>query len=164
MAVFHLSYLRMTNLMSITTRAATYTDASHIDRLLRSLAEFEGVTADLTFSLAELEHALSEARQFFALVAESDDQIAGCVTYTWDFAIWSGGPILRIDDLIVDERCRGRGVGTALMQALAERALERGAKMRWEIEPGNENALKFYARLGVSLRAKIVARWSPKKG
>lgn len=154
----------MMNLMSITTRDATSADASHIDRLLRSLAEFEGVTADLTFTLADLEHALSESRQFFALIAQSDDQIAGCVTYTWDFAIWSGGPILRVDDLIVDEKYRGLGVGTALMQALAERALERGAKMRWEVEPSNENALKFYARLGVTLRDKIVARWSPTKG
>ncbi|MFI0844385.1 GNAT family N-acetyltransferase [Mesorhizobium sp. IMUNJ 23232] len=150
--------------MSITTRSATSTDASHIDRLLRALAEFEGVTADLTFTLADLERALSESGQFHAVVAESDDQIAGCVTYTWDFAIWSGGPILRVDDLVVDERYRGLGVGTALMQALAERALERGANMRWEVEPNNENALKFYARLGVSLRNKIVARWSPTKG
>ena len=150
--------------MSITTRSATLGDACHIDRLLRSLAEFEGVLVDLTFTLADLEHALSQSGQFHALVAESDDEIAGCVTYTWDFAIWSGGPILRVDDLIVDERYRGRGAGTALMQAVAERALERGAKMRWEVEPSNENALKFYARLGVTLRNKIVARWSPTKG
>ncbi|MEQ1954006.1 GNAT family N-acetyltransferase [Mesorhizobium sp. CN2-181] len=150
--------------MSFKTRDATSTDASHVDRLLRSLADFEGVSDDLTFTLADIERALSESGQFHALVAECQGQVAGCVTYTWDFAIWSGGTILRVDDLIVDEKYRGVGVGTALMRALAERALERGAKMRWEVEPSNENALKFYARLGVTLRNKIVARWSPTKG
>jgi len=142
-------------------RNALPVDASQIDRLLRSLAEFEGVSADLTFTLQELAAALSDPGQLHALIAERNNQIAGCVTYTWDFAIWSGGPILRVDDLIVDEGHRGCGVGTALMRALAQRALERGAKMRWEVEPDNQDALRFYARLGVTLRNKIVARWSP---
>lgn len=121
----------------------------------------EGVATDLTFTLPQLELALSDPCQFHALIAERNGEIAGCVTYTWDFALWSGGTILRVDDLIVEERHRGFGVGTALMRELARRAVERRAKMRWEVEPDNESALRFYARLGVTLRKKVVARWSP---
>ena len=46
---------------------------------------------------------------------EDGEGVAGFVTYTIDFMLWTGGDILRIDDLFVRERARGAGAGTALM-------------------------------------------------
>jgi ribosomal protein S18 acetylase RimI-like enzyme len=143
----------------ITIVAAEASHASSIDWLLRQLATWEGTLLDLTYELPQLEDALSK-KHIHALVAVSGADVLGCLTYTWDFALWSGGRVMRIDDLIVDERRLGRGIGTRLMSAAAELAVTAGATVRWEVEAGNAQAQRFYRRLGVKLKDKVVARWS----
>jgi hypothetical protein len=46
-----------------------------------------------------------------------------------------------------------------MMRHIAELALAGNMIARWEIEPANLAAQKFYQGLGASLRDKIVARW-----
>ncbi|MGB3643407.1 MAG: GNAT family N-acetyltransferase [Mesorhizobium sp.] len=139
--------------------AAEPSHAAAIDRLLRQLAASEGTLADLTYELPELTDALSRG-QIHALVAMSGADLLGCLTYTWDFALWSGGRVMRIDDLIVDKDGRDQGIGTRLMTASAEQAVTMGATARWEVEAENAQAQQFYRRLGVDLKNKVVARWS----
>ena len=139
--------------------AAEPSHAAAIDRLLRQLAVSEGTLADLTYELPELSDALSQG-QIHALVAVSGTDVLGCLTFTWDFALWSGGRVMRIDDLIVDERWRDQGMGTRLMAAAAEQAVTMGATARWEVEAENAQAQQFYRRQGVDLKNKVVARWS----
>ena len=56
------------------------------------------------------------------------------------------GKVAWLDDLWVEPRWIGRGVGTILFQAAAARARELGAKqMEWEAEL---NAVGFYEKLG----------------
>jgi ribosomal protein S18 acetylase RimI-like enzyme len=139
--------------------AAGPSHAAAIDLLLRQLATSEGTLADLTYELPELNDALSRG-QIHALIAVSGKAVLGCLTYTWDFALWSGGRVMRIDDLIVDERWRDQGIGTRLMAAAAEQAVTMGATARWEVEAENAQAEQFYRRQGVVLKNKVVARWS----
>ncbi len=139
--------------------AAEPSHAAAIDRLLRQLAASEGTLADLTYELPELTDALSRG-QIHALVAMSGADLLGCLTYTWDFALWSGGRVMRIDDLIVDKDGRDQGIGTRLMTASAEQAVTMGATARWEVEAENAQGQQFYRRLGVDLKNKVVARWS----
>ena len=141
--------------------AAEPSHAAAIDRLLRQLATSEGTLADLTYKLPDLTDALSRG-QIHALAALSGADVLGCLTYTWDFALWSGGRVMRIDDLIIDEGWRDQGIGTRLMAAAAEQAVTMGATARWEIEAENAQAQQFYRRLGVDLKNKVVARWSIK--
>ncbi len=139
--------------------AAEPSHAAAIDRLLRQLAALEGTLADLTYELPELTDALSKGL-VHALIAVSGTDVLGCLTYTWDFALWSGGRVMRMDDLIVDESWRGRGIGSRLMAAAAKQAVTTGATVRWEVEAENAQAQQFYRRLGVDLKNKVVARWS----
>jgi GNAT superfamily N-acetyltransferase len=142
-------------------RFATKDDAEGIDRMLRALAALEGTTDALSFSVSELQFALSTPNlRMQAVVAEYLGQLIGCVTFTKDFAIWSGGPILRIDDVYVEEPYRGAGIGKALMGEVAAHAVEQNASVRWEIENDNHRAKRFYLSLGVVLKQKTVARWS----
>lgn len=139
-------------------RGASSLDAPFIDRLLRQLAALEGTSGDIAYTLVEMEEAFDRG-YLRAFVAVVDGRIVGCLTLTWDFAIWSGGKVLRIDDLIVDESWRAKGIGTALMRAAAALALSQRASMRWEVEVSNEAAQRFYRGMGVKLKDKIVARW-----
>lgn len=133
--------------------------ATAIDRLLRQLADSEGTSANLTYGLKDLTDALAKGF-IHSLVASIDGNIVGCLTFTWDFAIWSGGRIMRIDDLIVDHGRRDRGIGTRLMLAAALLAVGEAATVRWEVETRNARAQRFYRRLGADLKPKVVARWS----
>jgi GNAT superfamily N-acetyltransferase len=145
----------------VLVRSATSLDASGIDRMLRELAHLEGTTHAIEYRLEDLVFALSSPNlPMRAVVAVDAGELVGCVTFTKDFALWSGGPILRIDDVFVDGRYRRTGVGRAMMGEVAVIALEENAPVRWEIEPGNTAALEFYANLGAVLKPKVVARWS----
>jgi GNAT superfamily N-acetyltransferase len=141
-------------------RNATAADAAEIDRMIRDLVAYEG-TGTPTFTVEQLATALSGTPpRLHALVAEDDEGLIGFVSYTIDFAIWTGGDVIRVDDVFVRARARGTGAGTRLMLRIAELALAGGMTCRWEIEPVNLGAQHFYGTLGVNLREKIVARWS----
>jgi GNAT superfamily N-acetyltransferase len=142
-------------------RNATAADAAEIERMIRDLVAYEGNTGKPAFSVEQLAAALSgNPPRLCALVAEDDGGLTGFVSYTIDFAIWTGGDVIRIDDVFVRERARGSGAGTGLMLRIAELALAGGMTCRWEIEPSNLGAQYFYGTLGVEVREKMVARWS----
>lgn len=142
-------------------RPALPGDAAAIKLMIRELVAYEGITAELNFSVEQLAAALTGSPpKLQALIAEDGEGVAGFVTYTIDFMLWTGGDILRIDDLFVRERARGAGAGTALMARIAEIAVEAGLPCRWEIEMANTRAQHFYATLGAELRDKKIARWS----
>lgn len=142
-------------------RDATAADAAEIERMIHELVAYESHTGTLAFSVAQLAAALSgSAPRLRALVAEDDDGLIGFVSYTIDFAIWTGGDVIRVDDVFVRERARGSGAGTRLMLRIAELALAGGMTCRWEIEPANLGAQYFYGTLGVDVREKMIARWS----
>jgi GNAT superfamily N-acetyltransferase len=141
-------------------RDATAADAAEIEHMIRDLVAYEGNVGTLAFGVEELAAALSGSPpRLRALVAEDGEGLAGFVSYTIDFAIWTGGDVIRVDDVFVRARARGTGAGSALMLRIAELALAGGMSCRWEIEPANLGAQYFYGTLGVDLREKIVARW-----
>lgn len=144
-----------------TIRAAKPSDAPDIAAMIRELAEHEGSAEALSFSVDQVHGALDgKPPRLRAVIAEDSGGAIGCVTYTIDFAIWTGGDVLRVDDVFVRARARGRGVGRLMMAEIARLALAGGMTARWEIEPANLPAQKFYRALGVAIRDKIVARWS----
>ena len=60
---------------------------------------------------------------------------------------------LYIDDLCVDEAARGRGVATALFRHVTAVAKSEGADfITLNVWQGNENALRFYEKMGMKPR------------
>lgn len=67
-----------------------------------------------------------------------------------------------IEDVVVDEAARGRGVGEALNQAAVGRALELGARtVELTSRPSREAANRLYQRLGFVRRDSNVYRYTP---
>ena len=57
---------------------------------------------------------------------------------------------LYIDDICVDEECRGKGVGTAIYEAVCRYAKMRKChKITLNVWCGNDGAMKFYENLGL---------------
>ena len=70
-----------------------------------------------------------------------------------DIPVLVPGKIGYIQDFVVREDCRGRGVGTRLMEASKEWAARRGAQyLRLSVLPDNTGAQRFYARHGLAMQ------------
>jgi ribosomal protein S18 acetylase RimI-like enzyme len=68
----------------------------------------------------------------------------------------------RIEDVIVDERARGRGIGEALTLTAVRRAFEEGAaNVELTSNPARLAANRLYQRLGFTLRQTNVYRFLP---
>jgi ribosomal protein S18 acetylase RimI-like enzyme len=67
-----------------------------------------------------------------------------------------------IEDVVVDEAVRGRGVGEALSQAAIQRAVGLGARtVELTSRPSREAANRLYQRLGFVRRDSNVYRYTP---
>jgi ribosomal protein S18 acetylase RimI-like enzyme len=142
-------------------RDAVPADAAAIAAMIHELIAFEESGVAPSFTVDQLASALTDPpRRLRAIIAEDPTGIAGFISYTIDFAIWTGGEVLRIDDVFVRARARGRGVGRSLMLHVASIAVHGQMPCRWEIEPGNEGAQRFYRSLGVEIRDKKTAQWN----
>jgi GNAT superfamily N-acetyltransferase len=96
-----------------------------------------------------LERALADPARVGVLVAERDGAVIGMVTAQLVTSTAEGGASAWIEDMVVAERERGRGIGRRLLEAIEAWAVARGAS-RLQLLADRENApaLAFYARLG----------------
>lgn len=95
-----------------------------------------------------------ETEQFQYRVARQGRDIVGFISWGVKNNLWAQGWLLHIDDLIVDERCRSRRVGTVLMDHAQQYALDHDCRYL-ELDSGlhRVNAHRFYERYGYSKRA-----------
>jgi ribosomal protein S18 acetylase RimI-like enzyme len=93
------------------------------------------------------------------LLAERDGEPVGYVSAVRKLHLWLGHDVLALDDLFVRPGHRDAGVGRLLMLELARIATAEGMAIRWEMRADNVDAQRFYARLGASLRTKVIAFW-----
>lgn len=83
------------------------------------------------------------------LVAERAGEVIGMVTVQLVASTAEGAASGLLEDLVVDERVRGEGLGTRLLHAAEGWAYERGAtRLQLLADRANGPALRFYRRLG----------------
>ena len=139
-------------------RPATSADTLTICRLIRALADYEGLSADVFLDEDRLREHLFGPRPFAeALLAEETGGVVGFALFFHDYSTFLARPGLYLEDLFVVPEHRGKGHGKALLAAVARLALERGcARLEWSVLDWNESALRFYGALG----ARRVEGWS----
>jgi ribosomal protein S18 acetylase RimI-like enzyme len=93
------------------------------------------------------------------LVGRDGDAIVGSLTLVL-FRIPTGVRAW-IEDVVVDESVRGRGVGEALSREALRRAVAAGARtVDLTSRPSREAANRLYRRLGFEIRDTNVYRWA----
>jgi ribosomal protein S18 acetylase RimI-like enzyme len=93
-------------------------------------------------------------------LARDGDEIVGSLTLVL-FRIPIGGLRAWIEDVVVDESARGRGVGEALTSAAIARAQSAGARtVDLTSRPSREAANRLYQRVGFEQRATNVYRFT----
>lgn len=83
------------------------------------------------------------------LVAEQSGRVVGMCSGQTVISTAEGGPALLVEDLVVDEAARTRGIGSRLLEGLALWAAARGAsRLQLLADRTNHRALSFYSRRG----------------
>ena len=122
--------------------------------LYRELARFERLPPPNDDEATRLAAMIFESGRLEALVAEVDGVIQGIAVFSEGIgSSFRARPMIFLEDLAVTAAVRSRGVGAALVAALAREGLARGAlRMEWAVLDWNVDAMRFYRRLGAAPR------------
>ncbi|NEU12131.1 GNAT family N-acetyltransferase [Methylobacterium sp. BTF04] len=83
-----------------------------------------------------------------ALVAEEGGRLVGLAHYTFHASAWTLGPYCYLQDLFTAPEARGRGIGRALVEAVASEARRAGAdRVYWLTKEDNAAARALYDTL-----------------
>ena len=137
--------------MNITIRRAIASDCASILRLVRELAAYERAPEEVTVSLEHFrESGFGEKPVWWAFVAEisspnkPEKTIIAFALYYIRFSTWKGQRMY-LEDIIVTEEHRGKGIGKILMNRLIEEAKEKNLHgISWQVLDWNEPAIQFY--------------------
>ncbi|MBN9298997.1 MAG: GNAT family N-acetyltransferase [Filimonas sp.] len=142
--------------MMITIRRAERKDCKRIMELVQELADFEKAPQEVTVTLDHFEESgFSDQPIWWAFVAEENDIILGFALYYIRYSTWKGQRMY-LEDLLVTEEARGKGIGKLLFDALITEAKEKGYNgITWQVLDWNEPAIQFYKKL----QADISGEW-----
>jgi len=131
-------------------RFATVQDCPAILGFIRELAEYERLLHEVVADEAAIKSSLFGVKPAAeVLLAELSGTAVGFALFFQSYSTFLAKPGLYLEDLFVQPEVRGRGVGLALMSALARIATQRNyGRFEWSVLAWNEPSLKFYESLG----------------
>ena len=135
----------------VRVRPARPTDAPILAEMANDLNDHVGIHGRPFTPERILADGFGPRAAFTPLVAELDGAVVGyaffAAGYNTDFAARA----MWLHDIFVTPPARGRGVGYALMAAVAAETVRIGcASLDWGVHPANAGALEFYRRLGAA--------------
>ena len=137
---------------------ATIHDAALLRTMIRELADYEHELDRVTITEEDLARdGFGKNPRFRALIAEWDEHPAGYALFFGYYSTWAGRGLF-LEDLFVRQAFRSRGIGKALLAAVARIAVEEHCYgIHWEVLDWNERAIELYTRLGARFRDQ----WRP---
>ena len=130
-------------------RMAKTDDVPVILRFIIELAEFEGAESEIQSTEEGLRKVLFESCRAEAMIAELGGVPVGFAIWAYSFSTFTGKPTLYIDDIYVQERCRGKGIGGRMFSCLAEIASKNDcARMDWYCMETNVSGKTYYHKMG----------------
>ncbi|HYD20059.1 MAG TPA: GNAT family N-acetyltransferase [Flavipsychrobacter sp.] len=131
----------------IIIREARAEDCSRMLELVKELAIYERAPYEVTVDPEHFrESGFGEKPVWWAYVAETDGFVVGFALYYVRFSTWKGQRMY-LEDILVTEEWRCKGIGRKLMDRLIEVAGEKKfTGIMWQVLDWNEPAINFYKR------------------
>jgi GNAT superfamily N-acetyltransferase len=141
----------------ITIRAARPEDADQVAAMARALSLSDGSRPSRFSAEAFRRDGFGAAPAFSALVAELDGELVGYAVYYPGYDTDSATAGIYLADLYVAAPARRRGVGRALIAAVAEAGRQAGGRwMFWSVLKRNRPGRRFYRTVATELKDVIV--------
>ena len=148
--------------MNINIRKAVKEDCGKMMELIHELAVYEKAPEEVTVEFDHfVESGFGDQPVWWAFVAEqiNDDQtksVVGFALYYIRYSTWKGQRMY-LEDIIVTEKMRGKGIGKMLFDQLIVTCGEQNLKgMSWQVLDWNEPAINFYKKYN---GVKFDANW-----
>ncbi|WP_212002335.1 GNAT family N-acetyltransferase [Chitinophaga sp. HK235] len=135
----------------ITLRVARKEDCRRLLELIHELAEYEKAPQEVTVSLAHFEEAgfgPNPVWKAFVATTQEDGKelIVGFALYYVRYSTWKGCRMY-LEDLLVTEKWRGKGVGKVLFDQLIVEAKEKQfSGILFQVLEWNTPAINFYKK------------------
>ena len=136
--------------MSIIIRPITLSDKARWLELFKEYVIFyKSKVSDEQFELTW--QRIQSDFNMYGLIAELDGQIVGIAHYIFRPSTWEVEDFCYLEDLFVDPKVRGAGVGRALINELEKIATAKGSKrLYWTTATDNEVARKLYDKVAIT--------------
>lgn len=133
--------------MNILIRTAVREDCKRLLDLVYELAVYERAPHEMTVTLEHFEESgFGDKPVWWAFVAEVDGIIEGFALYYIRYSTWKGQRMY-LEDFIVTEAMRGKGIGKLLFDKLIEEyRQQKFSGMVWQVLDWNEPAINFYKK------------------
>jgi GNAT superfamily N-acetyltransferase len=143
--------------VSLRVRPARRSDSALIFALVKELADYERLTAEVDATEAQIAAALfADNPRLSCDIAEWDGEPAGFAVWFLNYSTFRGRHGLYVEDIFVRPAYRKRGIGKALMARLAKHCVEQGyARFEWAVLDWNAPSIAFYRSIG----AEVLNEW-----
>lgn len=137
-------------------REGKKSDLSRVLELIKELAVFEKAVHEVSNTVAMMvEDGFGTNPVYGFFVAEENNRIVGLSLYYYRYSTWKGRR-LYLEDIIITESERGKGVGKLLFERTMEFALQQGCTgMMWQVLDWNKPAIEFYKKY----KARLDDEW-----
>lgn len=133
--------------MEVLIRAGKIEDVPHALQLINELALFEKEPNEVVTTIASMERdGFGDNPSYILTVAELNGVVVGIAIYFVKYSTWKGKGVY-LDDIVVTESLRGKGIGKLLFDHVINYARSIDAKqMHWQVLDWNEPAIAFYKK------------------
>lgn len=140
--------------MNVNIRTAVKTDCPAILELIHELALYEKAPEEVTVTMEEfVEAGFGSQPVWKAFVAEIDGNVIGFALYYIRYSTWKGCR-LYLEDFIVTESYRGKGIGKILFERVIQEAKDKGYNgMTWQVLDWNAPAINFYNKYNAGMES-----------
>ena len=138
--------------MHVNIRRAVKEDCPALLALIKELALYEKAPEQVTVTLAHFEESgFGNHPVWWGFVAELEGVVVGFALYYIRYSTWKG-QCLYLEDFLVTESQRGKGIGAKLFELVIQEAKEKGfRRMVWQVLDWNEPAINFYKKYDATL-------------
>jgi len=130
----------------INIRKATLDDETRVIELIKEFPEGE-IVIDWNKAAAAFREIIKDTDKGIVFVAEEDGTVAGVVTMSFPFATRCAGRYSCLEEVIVGEQLRGKGIGGKLLEAAIAEATEKGC-YEVQVNRPSEMGYPVYLRHG----------------